>query len=152
VLNDGLRGFPIVGDFDGDGRDDLAVYQSNPNLFIIDLAYNGFTGADASVSFGFFGTTERPVAADMNADGVDDLGLFVRDRNGVTGGDTAEWFFLISRGTPVTGKVNTLTHSFKPGPFGTDLYIQYGDKAAAPTPVVGNFDPPVGASASTVSM
>src|SRR5262249_61656860 len=93
---------------------------------------------------GFAGPIERPIAADFNADGIDDIGLLVTQHAGVTPSDAAEWFILVSTGTPITGEVNTLNHPFKPAPFGNDLYAIFGNAAALP--VVGNFDPPVASS------
>jgi hypothetical protein len=68
----------------------------------------------------------------------------VADRLGVTPSDAAEWYFLVSTGTPVLGTVNTLNHGFTPVPFGNDLFFQFGNKFSLP--IVGNFDPPVVAS------
>jgi hypothetical protein len=138
-----IVGFPIVGDFDGDGRDDLATWQADQ--FRFDLAANGFGQQDATINFGFIGTRERPVAADMDMDGVDDIGLWNPDNTGPTATPTtAEWYFLISGvrdgRTAIPGTVNLLAHAFTPVPFGRDLYAAYGDDAALP--LVGNFDPP----------
>ncbi|MEX0818664.1 MAG: CHRD domain-containing protein, partial [Pirellulaceae bacterium] len=136
-----LRGLPIVGDFDGDGLDDLATWQND--IFQFDLAANGLTGAiDATISFGFIGARERPVAADMDQDGIDDIGLWSPDQSGVTPDEGAEWFFLVSNdpdgrddntgnadgvlGTRIAGTVNQLNHPFQPVPFGQDLYMQLG--------------------------
>jgi len=143
----GLRGYPIVGDFDGDGFDDLATFLDG--VFYFDLAADGLGGAiDAEIPFSFLafsGVRERPVAADMNQDDIDDLGLWVPDRSGATPEEGAEWYFLISNASlQEDGSVAPLDHSFEPVPFGDDLFAQYGDDYAAP--IVGNFDPPVTAT------
>ncbi|HBO44947.1 MAG TPA: hypothetical protein DD670_13660, partial [Planctomycetaceae bacterium] len=143
-----ITGYPIVGDFDGDGRDDLATYRDD--TFYFDLAFNGFgqlddmiTTAFAEVA-GFIGVRERPVAADMDQDGIDDIGLWVPDRSGILPEDIGEWYFLISDDyvgeNRVTGAVVTLDHRFTPIPFGKDVYARFGDEYAMP--IVGNFDPP----------
>ena len=145
-----MRGFPIVGDFDGDGLDDLATWNpGNQGLqtqgrFEFDLANNGLSGdVEQVIEFDLSGVFERPVAADMNGDGIDDIGLFVSRREGVTPEESGEWFFLISDDpTSTPGEVTALDHRFTPVPFGTDIFAQYGDEQALP--VVGNFDPPVG--------
>jgi len=137
-------GTPIVGDFDGDGLDDLGVWQNG--VFSFDLANNGLTAnIEKTINFGFAGPIERPIAADFNADGIDDIGFFVTQHGGVTPSDAGEWFVLLSTGTPVTGDVNTLNHAFRPTPFGNDLYALFGN--AASIPIVGNFDPPTSSAA-----
>ena len=72
----------IVGDFDGDGLFDLATWKND--VFYFDLAHNGFGHQDATINFGFPGLGESPLAADMDADGVTDIGLWVPPRSGVT--------------------------------------------------------------------
>ena len=160
VIQGSLLGLPIVGDFDGDGLDDLGVF--NNNVFTFDLANDGFgaqdlvpgidplkNDLDAQLVWGFPGVLDKPVAADMDQDGIDDIGLWVpRDSASLPQG-VAEWHFLLSddfvvpggAGNRVTGTVNTLDHPFEPVPFGNDLYAEFGDELAMP--IVGNFDPPV---------
>ncbi|MEX0643140.1 MAG: choice-of-anchor Q domain-containing protein, partial [Pirellulales bacterium] len=76
LLTTNLLGHPIVGDFDGDGKDDLAVFNSN--VFSFNLANDGFGDAnDATITWGFPGVLDRPIAADMDQDGIDDIGLWV---------------------------------------------------------------------------
>jgi hypothetical protein len=149
-LRSRLVGYPIVGDFDGDGFDDLATWTDN--RFMIDLAEGTLRGwdgvADQVFTFGFIGVRERPVAADMNQDGFDDLGLWVPDRTGVTDRDQSEWYFLISEDEPLIDRFSPPDDpidsrpviDFTPRPFGPDLYARFGDEFALP--IVGNFDPP----------
>ncbi len=145
-----LRGYPAVGDFDGDGFDDLATWSDDQ--FMIDLAggvrrgWDGF--ADHIFQFGFIGVRERPVAADFDQDGFDDLGLWVPDRSGAAGRDVGEWYLLISDGNSLISRLSPQddplssrpTIDFTPQPFGPDLYARFGDRSALP--IVGNFDPP----------
>lgn len=143
VIGD-LFGHPVVGDFDGNGEDDLAVF--NNNTWNFDLAPAGFDGnADDSLVWGFPGVLDRPVAADMDQDGVDDIGLWVPRDSAQLPRAGAEWFFLISADPSgegrVAGTINTLDHPYEPVPFGNDLYAEFGDERALP--IVGNFDPPV---------
>ena len=145
-----LRGLPIVGDFDGDGFDDLATW--NNDHFEFDLANGAPRGWDGTVDAtialtrfaGFIGVRERPVAADMDGDGIDDVGLWVPDRSGATPEKIGEWYLLLSDDLNQTkrqdGAVVTLDHEFTPIPFGPDIFAQFGDEFAIP--VVGNFDPP----------
>ena len=153
--SDLIKGWPIAGDFDGDGKDDLAGWTDDK--FSIDLANNGFGQIDATIHFGYIGVRERPIAADIDQDGIDDLGLFVPDRAGQNPGEAAEWYFLISAdptgslrntGASFSGqaRINMLDHAFSPKPLGNDLYMMFGDEYALP--IIGNFDPPVSADAS----
>ena len=165
IITGTLLGHPIVGDFDGDGFDDLAVF--NNNTWYFDMAFdglgatnaNGF-GADAaggdrddSIVWGFPGVLDRPVAADMDQDGIDDIGLWVPRANAQNPEAVAEWYLLLSHqvnanGVPTVGAVqlgtvNTLDHPYEPVPFGFDVYAEFGKELALP--LLGNFDPPVAA-------
>lgn len=149
VITTTLFGRPIVGDFDGDGLDDLAVF--NNNVFYFNLANDGFGDAvDRQLVWGFPGVLDQPVAADMDQDGIDDIGLWVPRNSATQPGALTEWYFLVSNDPTgnlrVTGNINRLNHAFKPTPFGSDLYAEFGDDRAQP--IVGNFDPPVARAAS----
>jgi hypothetical protein len=156
IVTGTLLGTPIVGDFDGDGIDDLAVFNSN--TFYFDLANDGLGNTnsgpfaadgngdrDRVLVWGFPGVLDRPVAADMDGDGIDDLGLWVPRANAQNPLAAAEWFFLVSNDPAATrriaGTITTLDHPYKPAPFGKDLYAEFGNEQALP--VAGNFDPPV---------
>lgn len=168
IITGTLLGHPVVGDFDRDGFDDLGVF--NNNTWFFDLAadglgvtnLNGF-GADAAggdrddtIIWGFPGVLDRPVAADMDQDGIDDIGLWVPRDNAQVPTALAEWYFLLSNqfdanGVPTVGAVqpgtvNTLDHPYEPVPFGFDLYAEFGNERALP--IAGNFDPPVAASSA----
>ncbi|MDY0166305.1 MAG: NF038122 family metalloprotease, partial [Thermoguttaceae bacterium] len=157
VLDSELRGYPIVGDFDGDGYADLATWNYQLRRFEFDLTagvegrLGGWDGLiDATIDFGFIGARIRPVAADMDGDGITDVGLWVPDRAGMPD-DIGEWYFLISNDFDGTGRSNgtvaTLDHPFSPTPLGFDLYARFGNEFAVP--LVGNFDPPAGVGAGT---
>ena len=143
LIHSPLRGAPIAGDFDGDGLEDLATWRVD--RFSFDLRAGGFGNLDATIDFGFPGVAEQPVAADMDHDGIDDVGLFVPRRSGTTPEQAAEWYFLLSNDFAGTARqirtVDTLNHPFSPIPLGQDLFAQLGDEFALP--IVGNFDPPV---------
>jgi hypothetical protein len=141
-----LLGYPIVGDFDGNGVDDLGVF--NNDQFFFDLSFNPVADANATIDnnlpWGFPGVLDRPVAADMDQDGIDDIGLWVPRANAQNPEAAAEWFFLISNdfaGANPVGTLDALNHPFEPVPFGNDLYAEFGNELAAP--LVGNFDPPI---------
>ena len=75
MLYRGIAGVPVAGDFDGDGRTDLAVYQNG--IWSVDLDLDGTP--DAVYSFGA-APGDIPLAADMNGDGKADLVIY---RSGV---------------------------------------------------------------------
>jgi len=146
-----FRGLPLAGDFDGDGSDDLAVWKTD--VFSFSFAPTGGLPngtPETTIAWGYPGVAEKPVAADMDQDGIDDIGLFVP---GANGHDSA-WYFLISNDFAglkrVTGTVNTLDHQFSPAPLGQDLSARFG--SATELPLVGNFDPPVTSGASEASL
>jgi hypothetical protein len=105
-----------------------------------------------SIQWGFPGILERPIAADMNDDGITDIGLFVPTST-TTGQDPAvDWYFLESPGharlagltpgpaSPYIGTVNALWHAFNPGPFSQDQMFHFGNGLFRP--IVGLWDPP----------
>ena len=145
-----MRGYPIVGDFDGDGKVDLATYQVNPvNKFFFDLGANGYGQVDATIDaasqFGFIGVRARPVAADMDRDGIDrrrPLGAGPQRGHRRPHRRMVLPDLRISRDAERAGTVDTLNHQFSPTPLGHDLFARFGNEFAMP--IVGNFDPPVG--------
>lgn len=146
-----FRGLPLAGDFDGNGSDDLAVWKTD--VFSFSFAPTGGLPngtPETTIAWGYPGVAEKPVAADMDQDGIDDIGLIVP---GANGHDSA-WYFLISNDFAglkrVTGTVNTLDHQFSPAPLGQDLSARFG--GATELPLVGNFDPPVTSGASEASL
>ena len=158
AVSAGYIGFPIVGDFDGDGDDDVGTYAASAaggNIFQIDenvadagepiqidgvADYSFRIGIQGDGSFGFPGVRERPVAADINADGIDDIGLWVPDGLAGQARHTSEWYFLVSdTGTSVLDRIDG-------GPFGGyvpfspvdgDVHATFGNVLAVP--VAGNF-------------
>ncbi|WP_146522014.1 dockerin type I domain-containing protein [Stieleria varia] len=132
-----LRGIPVVGDFNGDGNDDLATFNNDTGVFQFDLDRDGTI--DNQVTFGFSGFGEKPVAGDFNLDGIDDIGLWVPGREGQLPKQAGEFHFLISD-TPANLPSNVF-EPFSPAPLGNDFISQFGDDFALP--LFGNFDPPV---------
>lgn len=70
----GLDGaMPLVGDFDGDGRDDLAIFLDGE--WFLDLNGNDrWDDEDVSIHLG--GEQDRPIVGDWNGDGRDDIGVY----------------------------------------------------------------------------
>lgn len=138
-------GSPFVGNFNGDVNNipELGVYRDN--TFYIDNTLDGTI--DQSFRLALPTGNNRPVVADMNRDGFDDIGLFVPNRAGAAPSDDAEWYILVSGGASVLSRIHAdpvdslPVIDYTPVPFGNDLYIQYGDEFGLP--ILGNFDPPV---------
>ncbi|MEX0643359.1 MAG: hypothetical protein WD468_11690, partial [Pirellulales bacterium] len=70
----------------------------------------------------------------------------------------AQWYFLISNdfsspGVPAAhtaGSIAKINHAFTTTPFGKDIFTEFGDQLSLP--IVGNFDPPVAATAPGSSL
>ena len=92
MLSGNLFGHPIVGDFDGNGTDDFAVFNNNVFSFGFNLSPN----KSAEIIWGFPGVLDRPVAADMDQDGIDDIGLWVPRTSANPPRVVAEWYFRVS--------------------------------------------------------
>jgi len=88
----------------------------------------------------FNGYTDLPVAGDMNLDGIDDLGIWVPNRQGSPTANVSEWYFVLSDHIGQTLPHNVFDQ-YSPTPLGNDLFAQFGDHFSLP--IFGNFDPPV---------
>jgi len=145
-IQSNCNGLPLVGDFDGNGQDDLATYVNDTNTFYFDMNRNGTFDSiwevrDTVKRFaGLSGFTDRPVVGDLNLDGVDDIGLWVKGRSGQLPVEAGEFFFWVSDRKAATPTL--VFDSYSPAPLGNDLFAQFGDENALP--VFGNFDPPIG--------
>ncbi len=141
-----FNGIPIVGDFDGNGQDDLATYVNDTNTFHFDMNRNGTVDSTWEVRdtvkrfAGLSGFTDRPLVGDLNLDGVDDIGLWVKGRNGQLPAEAGEFFFWVSDRKAATP--SQVFDAYSPAPLGNDLFAQFGDENALP--IFGNFDPPIG--------
>jgi Ca2+-binding RTX toxin-like protein len=140
-----FNGIPVVGNFDNDAADELATYDNATNTFHFDLNANGLLDVsldvrDTLLRFGgLSGFTDRPVAGDLNLDGIDDLGLWVKGRSGQLPENSGEYFFWVS--DRIAASPVNVFDAFSPAPLGNDLFAQFGDENALP--IFGNFDPPI---------
>ncbi len=105
----------VSGDFDGDGKDDVAVYRPGiaPDSYFYILNSNGFTLTKTSL-----GTTgdDPSVVGDYDGDGKDDVAVY---RGGAAPGDQSFWYYRTSTSGPV-------------------FYIPWGQNGDFPNP--GDFD------------
>lgn len=99
---------PIVGDFDGDGDDDLGYVRRN----VWSFDTNGDGTIDSSRRYGSGKTTWTPVVGDWDGNGTDDIGLVEVQSDGLlhwyldTDGDdfhNIEVVFGLPGDTPITG-------------------------------------------------
>lgn len=109
-------GVPLVGDWDGDDRDEFGVYDAVHGRFLLDLdgdgVWSGNAGGDRNVGFAAFAGPGVPLVCDWDGDGDDDLGLVVGtayyldldgDRSW-SGGDRLTDFAIGGVGVPLAGR------------------------------------------------
>jgi hypothetical protein len=83
VFKFGLPGdFPVVGDWDGNGFDEIGVYGRRPDGFRFELDLNGNGTFDSNDASFLFANGGRPVAGDWDGVGEDHVAVF----------DGKQWF------------------------------------------------------------
>jgi hypothetical protein len=110
---------PYVGDFNGDGKDDIAVFtrSSGGDVYVALSDGTKFTGSGAKWHDNFAFNDEVPAIGDFNGDGKDDIAVFTR-------GTASDVFVATSDGTKFTG---------------TSLKWHDHFAAGSETPAVGDF-------------
>ncbi len=85
---------PLVGDFNGDGRDDIVTFTRGPNADVYVALSNGsaFVGSGLMWQPNFVADSAIPAVGDFNGDGRDDIAVFTR-------GNTADALVALSIGT-----------------------------------------------------
>jgi hypothetical protein len=115
---------PVIGDWDGDGKDEIGVYrpdtgdsQSEFHLITRDWASlsNPVGAADKVIPFGYY-PSNIPIAGDWEGDGDDDIG-------GFNPGNNKFYLYILNLGT-------SSAISYKDVPFGVS-----GDE-----PIIGDWD------------
>jgi large repetitive protein len=103
---------PFVGDFDGDGLTDIAIYRPSANTWVVERTQLG----QVAFALGTPGHGNIPVAGDFDGDGITDVGVY----------DPTNGKWTIAEST-----VGTVTL----GPIGSPVTPMVGD-----VPVPGNYD------------
>jgi hypothetical protein len=73
---------PAAGDFDGDGRDDIATFTPAGNVYVATSTGTGFTGSGKLWASGFAGGSAVPGVGDFTGNGRSDLVSFGRGSAG----------------------------------------------------------------------
>jgi V8-like Glu-specific endopeptidase len=89
---------PYVGDFNGDGKDDIAVFTrgTTGDVYVATSDGTKFVGNGVKWHDNFAFNSEIPAVGDFNGDGKDDLAVFTR-------GSAADAFVALSDGTKFVG-------------------------------------------------
>ncbi|MDP9816091.1 S8 family serine peptidase [Spirilliplanes yamanashiensis] len=89
---------PLVGDFNGDGKDDIATFTRGAEADVYVALSNGskFVGTAVKWHDWFAANWEIPLVGDFNGDKKDDIATFTR-------GDSANVYVALSNGTSFVG-------------------------------------------------
>jgi Tol biopolymer transport system component len=101
TVNFGVAGdLPVVGDWNGDGKDTPGVFRpGSPGTFFLTNSNTNNTAPPADIVFNFGATGDRPVAGDWDGDGLDTIGVASPPnvfalRNSNSGGPADVTFFF----------------------------------------------------------
>lgn len=149
---------PVVGDWNGDGQDDIGTFDRNTTNWTLRFSTDAGS-VDSSFKFGVAGSL--PVVGDWNGDGTDDIGVFEPSTatwslhlGASAGPATSTFVFGAANTAPVVGDwngdgvdgigtFNSTTNTWALRQTATagaaDLQFQFG-QAGAETPVVGDWN------------
>jgi hypothetical protein len=114
-------GVPVIGDWNGDGSDQIGVYLPGTSQFLLDLngnrVWNGNAGGDLLVSFAAFAGAGDPLVCDWSGDAKTNTGRVVGTNyfidkngnnlwNGNAGGDRQSNFAIGGVGQGVGGVIS----------------------------------------------
>jgi hypothetical protein len=89
---------PMVGDFNGDGRDDIAAFTRGAAADVLVALSSGSAFGARTLWHSFFALgAETPLVGDFNGDGRDDIACFTK-------GSTADVFVATSNGSSFVGQ------------------------------------------------
>ena len=88
----------VSGDYDGDGKDDIAVWRPGAATVAAFYILNSATSTLRQEAFGQAGD-DASVVGDYNGDGKDDLAVY---RAGASAGDQSTWFYRTTANGAVT--------------------------------------------------
>ena len=77
TINFGQSGdLPVVGDWNGDGRDSPGVFRPGTGTFFLTNGLTNNSTPPADIVFNFGTAGDLPIAGDWNGDGIDTIGVF----------------------------------------------------------------------------
>ena len=122
---------PILGDFDGDGYDDLGIYRTNSGSIMWKSSAGGVLGAGAVGPIGQIGAgpTDYLLIGDLNGDAYADAVMVRR-----TGAGLIQWFGLINT-TNASGVQGDLDY-FNPG----TTIVNFGNDDGVDVPMLGDIN------------